>query len=432
MNHEGRAIVTTDGLEQTQDGLFNPMLLDWISTPAQSGQEMQWFDSGELSYGGIDLSLDGQMLQRTAARSLDAQGKATDSQPSSLGHNQTGAFGVETDVHPQHDKQGAFISARSSTVSMVQELAKLSAGLAEHAATVPPHSIYDSPHICPFGSEPETTTSELSLNQTAWNGRSSLCPKCFGKGHVFSIDQTFRHTEKLLELYSRLINSIVIADANPDQLLKTAGSSNTSRRISPTTTNPVILDDSHTPADGESHPGHGISNEGPSFFSPSISNLVPPPTAKFDHASILHLVSCHHRLIDVWFGIIGHLKAQNKRHPDPKEIDYHCAKLTIGSHTLSGPTARVMYMTLIVDLTKKLSAQARQLVDRVEAAESCPRISSVVHCPTDTSSPRSDPRRNDLLNIESSDPLLDATLITCRTVMNRASRLTKQIDCIQK
>ena len=256
MNHEGRASLTTDGLKQMQDGLFDPMLLDWISMPAQSGQEMQGFDPGELSYGGIDLGLDGQMLQPTAARSLDAQGKATDSQPSSLGHNQTEAFGVETDVHPQHDKQGAFTSARSSTVSIIQELAELSAGLAEHAATVPPHSIYDSPHICPFDSEPEATTSELSLNQTAWNGRSSLCPKCFGKGHVFSIDQTFRHTEKLLELYSRLINSIVIADAHLDSLLTTAGSSNTSRRISSTTLNPVILDDSHTPANGEDQLNH--------------------------------------------------------------------------------------------------------------------------------------------------------------------------------
>ena len=198
--------------------------------------------------------------------------------------------------------------APSASGVITRELAQLSISLDEHAALISPLSIH-----------------RLNPEQR---------PKC----PQFSLDRTFHLTQSLIELYPQFIQSFVRGDSSPSP-----------RSLS-----------SNLPASEPSlpQPPNGSNPETSNSASSSSLKLVPKLISQPNQASILLILSVHHRLIDMWELIFGHIHAMPAH-----DFGKHCLKFQIGSFVPSMSSSAVpMEIIMVVELARQLLVGLGELV----------------------------------------------------------------------
>lgn len=215
--------------------------------------------------------------------------------------------------------------ARSLPIStqIAQQLAELSIDLGKHAATIPPLSIHDSRDAYATFLETIETTGDESTTKTQ------------GKP-VFSLKRTFQLTQTLINLYPRLTKTnIRISTPN--------------RSFNFNATSSAAVED------------NSRSTRNPTASSTSRDIL--------DHALVLQLLSCHHRVTDTWDLIFSHVYKgieTGKFRPSLGE-DCPCHKLRIGNFI---PTTKVpLEIVLSLEFFKQLLSQAQQLVEHISSMQ---------------------------------------------------------------
>lgn len=188
----------------------------------------------------------------------------------------------------------------------VRRLSKLSIDLYEHGRTVPPQSIHVNDDT-PF----DDSAPYLS----------------------FSIDNTFRLTQSLIDIYPACIDAFT----QPSLI--------------------TISEQSNSEESGE--------------FRQKISSNTLSSITHLDNPSILLLLSCHMRLIDIFEEIIKHFHtsiAQRGTPPNPKQAALTTPALRIGTYVLPRSVAISMQMLLLVQLGTQLSEHAQNLWTHIEPA----------------------------------------------------------------
>lgn len=135
----------------------------------------------------------------------------------------------------------------------------------------------------------------------------------------FSLDHAFQLTEHLVEIYTFFVKTLTQINARASII-------------------------SH--ADGS----HDLR-----LSSDLIGNLTKPLSS--DHATILLLLSCHHRLIDMWEYVFQHLAKV-----PIATIGEHCLKFNIGKFQSSSTPLEVI---MIVEFASNLRDLVRELVTEV-------------------------------------------------------------------
>ena len=300
---------------------------------------------------------------------------------------------IKPGERPSSLSKPALALARSVFVNLSQQLSDLSKNLVEHSASIPPHSIHDSPHICLDRAVPDISSDDDSTS----DAESTACVRCYGTV-VFSIENTFHLTEALLDLYPEFIKETIRLEAG----VRWRGVLHHRNSPSPVERPEKALElqnGAHSKADDsfsakpDSLPQG--SNDAPTSVSRGCAASMPP----LDVSSIFLLISCHHRVISIWETIVGHLRFSTHKPVKSQalKLDSHCAQVRIGSYVPPSKAASSMYLAFIKELAERSVAKAQELAEEVEAVAGGKR----------------------------SDALMDATAITCRVLKERANGLVE-------
>ncbi|MCJ1250904.1 hypothetical protein MMC30_008132 [Trapelia coarctata] len=303
--------------------------------------------------------------------------------------NPDGVFQSRPDPTLSTSRNGLEIFPPSATLT--RQLAELSISLEDHTSLFPPLSIH------------------------------SLRPDQTPKVPYFSLDQTFHLTQSLIDLYPRFMNRFihrVPTDLRrpPSNCFSTQGPSlEPAPNLTPNTNglSSPELSQEHNPKTPSSFNGNRRTDNPTSVV---ISN----PTPQRNDASILLILSCHHRLIDMWESIFSHISAM-----PAQSFGQQCLKFKLGSFVPSTSSSAVpMEIIMVVELMTQLLEHIQELVARMEdpvpisatnstAAEESPKGSNG-HGPEDR---------------KSSD--VDATVMASKLVLNRAKGLVEEIGRIR-
>ena len=227
-------------------------------------------------------------------------------------------------------------SGRSSVADAVRELADMNVRLFEHAATLPPRSGHGV------------------VNQPAEELSRSGAPR---EGKLFAIDQTFTLTKNLIDILKRLYKHI-------DQSL--AGPS------TDTSVDPMLYSEI---SDKDSSPLAQLSEA--SLLHPR-TQATPDcaHTPRLDQATVLLILSCYYRLMDIYESIFGHMQACAKHSTTPISDDGRTVTLPplqVGSYAspmlektdMGAPpslSAISMHMMVIFMLSSQLCDQLREVI----------------------------------------------------------------------
>jgi hypothetical protein len=157
------------------------------------------------------------------------------------------------------------------------------------------------------------------------------------------MDETFKLTQDLNDIYPVFI----------DTFLK----GRSSQSETPSCYNP------RTPSSHASSP----QDDPVDTTAPLYANVITPnPGACHDHASILLLLSCHVRVIDIYDELFKHMTVcMSDRELNSKEIviNQMCSlpKVSIGTYTPPPSSSIPMQMMLLVHLAAQLSENAAEL-----------------------------------------------------------------------
>lgn len=236
-----------------------------------------------------------------------------------LGHN---ADGNLYSVHSPLNKS-------PSPATLIRQLRELCISLSEHAATIPPLSIHQS-----RGQNQDSMELEGLPNASIasiGNGRS-----------LFTIDQTFRVTQSLVNIYP-CVNSTIRKPPESSTVL---------------ISHPVK---SHLTQSASGPDGLSITEFSNLIFEPADS-----PT--LDHGLIFLLLSCHHQVLDIWNTILRHMEAVANLAIMPP-----CQKLQVGSFVPSlSSTSTTVQSALTIELATQLLDQICQLREHLAAFSSVP------------------------------------------------------------
>lgn len=200
-----------------------------------------------------------------------------------------------------------------SVAQCIRQLSELSVSLYEHSTTVPPQSIHD--HV-----------PENELYQEAMDNLAQQYAK-------YSVDETFRLTQELIDIYPSFIEVF------------------TRRKISHPSKLPRSMESSHLE---ESQSGEHL---GP--IAPPLSNPL-----HLDHSSILLILSCHLRLIDVYEQLFKHMKVcieQKGVEYTRLQASFKAPQLKIGNYAPPITTALPMQMLLLLHFATSLCDRAVEL-----------------------------------------------------------------------
>jgi hypothetical protein len=260
------------------------------------------------------------------------------------------------------------VESVSSAAGLTQQLAELIVGLGELAATIPPLSIQDcvEAHVqSPGGGTAARSGRERDVVPTP----------------PFSLVRGFQLTQTLINLYQRFQRTSIRSQL-PCRDLASFGLPSTQ-----------VIDDHFASCD----------------------------TARLDHASILLLFSCHHRVIDVWELVFSHVKKRIERgnYPDDGSGEPSpCERLRIGSFT---PSTKIpLEIVLAIEFQAELLSQIRDLVDQI-VPSSRPIQNGAAGCLNDKAS-----------EIDVRDANIEATENAGVALISRASGLVKQATCVRQ
>jgi hypothetical protein len=213
------------------------------------------------------------------------------------------------------------ISDLSATPALLTgKLAELSVSLADHASIIPPLSIHRT-QLPVLAAQPTYLNVSYHGDIQSCAPDRPLVDQEKVSASPFALEDTFRLTQTLVDICPRVIKTLSVDQSSEFQ----RSSDNT------------------------------LIN--------STSLLASPPVASFviDHGLILLMLSCHHRLIDIWEAIFDHVKVLAELPGVPE-----CQKVQIGSFApSSSTTSNSLQVALIIELTAQLQNQACQLRDAI-------------------------------------------------------------------
>ncbi|KAG4433413.1 hypothetical protein IFR05_011099 [Cadophora sp. M221] len=188
--------------------------------------------------------------------------------------------------------------------SLVRKLSQLNVDLSDHKTTLPPLSVHD---ILP---------PELDV----------VCPQ----NNEYVLEDTFRLTQSLIEIYPSFFHLF----------------------ISPTPASQTTTPDSDW-LGTDSFGSGGASSSSDSTSSSTPSNAKEP----MDHASILLLISCHLRVIEIYDVLFKHMEtciSQNGVAKTARQAALTAPTLSIGSYIPPPSSAVPMQMLLLVQFASQL------------------------------------------------------------------------------
>lgn len=271
----------------------------------------------------------------------------------------------------------------SAPAALTRQLAELLISLEEHASLIPPLSIH-----------------RLSSEQQP-------------SGPYFSLDRTFHLTQTLIDLYLQLTKTIIHREPTDIRRPPSGSLSSFEPFLNPNDLSSPQLSQEHALKPPSSFDGASRTTN----VTPVVTS---DPRPHQNHASILLILSCHHRLIDMWESIFSHIPAI------PAHVfGQHCLKFKIGSFVPSTPSSAVpMEIIMVVELATQLLERIRELVDELEGPvpTSTQKGTVAEDSPKSISGQGPEGRR-------SADG--DATVMTGKVVLNRARSMVEEIGRIR-
>lgn len=247
----------------------------------------------------------------------------------------------------------------------IRKLADLNVSLYEHATTIPPQSATSDSQVAQMmaasaGSSKRKTFSKLPTQED------------IEKGKMFAIDQTFKLTQTLIEILVRLyprFDSRVVqheADLLPFLSLRTAENS--------TALAPELLQTSLGSLNSYQRREDSINNK--SHQSQTCSSDNPP----LDQGTVLLILSCYHRLVDIYDGIFGHMQACIKHSITPVTVDgqtFRLPPLKVGEYVAPASAAIAMQMMLVIRMSSQLFNQMQEVMGVGNMASTDPADNAV-------------------------------------------------------
>lgn len=249
--------------------------------------------------------------------------------------------------------------------SLIRQLSKLNVGLYDHLGTIPPQCIHDQ---LPDG----RSVSEI---------RTDLTDK-------YSLDETFQLTQELIDIYPVFLDAFVKGSSTHEQ--RTSGGNLWSGGLNDST--------SISTSDG--------IDSGPTLDLKSATSDIP---VSYDHSSILLLLSCHVRILDIYDEIFKHMNQCSGQPPSVVKIRQASCKrpeMRIGNYIPPPSSALPMQMMLCVQLASQLSDAAGELASHLQLPENPPTPDSTDSSPTIT----------------------EAAKLSCRTAELVSSRASKMFE----
>jgi len=243
--------------------------------------------------------------------------------------------------------------APDSTKSLVRKLSQLNVDLSDHKATLPPLSIHDDlPH-------------DLDV----------ACPQ----SEKYVLEDTFRLTQNLIEIYPGFLHLFI--NCTPSSKSTTPDSDFIST---------------------------SVEYDERSFSSTASSSTTSSHTKEpLDHASILLLISCHLRVIDIYDTLFKHMDtciSQRGLAKNARQAALSAPTLMIGNYIPPPSSAVPMQMLLLVQFASQLYNYAFDLA-------------SEIPCPQDTS-----------ISGGVSDPTLGLTKAAAENVKDRAANMSQRLS----
>ena len=287
---------------------------------------------------------------------------------------------VRTNSPPASDEDVIGVnSIHSTTAVCVQQLAELSARLYDHAGTVPSHEV--------FKDATEGTPSNRTSNKNNVGSKD------------FCFDDTYQLTQNLVDLYPTVLNTTVYNKPHgPPWLPKHR--------------------QQHRPDSSPLQISHDMSWPGDAMTEDiqHQAQLALPQYPILDNASILLVLSCHHRLLDVWEAIFDLMQACIEHSTVPRNHDGQpmtIGTLKIGSFVPSTAAAVPMHMSLIGQFASQLFERICELISKVAAVVA-----------------RTKEYGNELVN-KPDEVGVFATDLACKAVMARTSKMVHQVERLQ-
>jgi hypothetical protein len=244
---------------------------------------------------------------------------------------------------------------------LVHQLSQLSVNLYGHIATIPPQSIHDT---LPDGARPEAHTG-------------------------YSVDQTFQLTQDLIDIYPVFIDTF-LKKSSPESSASDK-SFDTPNTQSSTTYEDLIC-----------------------LPSPLHVAAKPARPTSHDHASVLLLLSCHIRIIDIYDEIFVHMARCAEDNMGPFEpVSQQCQMyappaVKLGNFTPPPSSAVPMMMLLLVQQASQLSENAAELANHLRG-----------------------PLPEELNGQKERDDAAILSLVTAEKVKGRASFMSQQLSAMR-
>lgn len=228
------------------------------------------------------------------------------------------------------------LSAPKSAHECIKNLSKLSLDLYEHAAMIPPISTQlSSPN----------QRSKDSSNIGGQNTSNHVAVDDEIRGtEEFPIDDTFHLTTALLDIICYLDMSSSSTSSRPGSVGLLIDSPTMHRQQDMATSHESI-----------------VKSSGDAFHGPRNSS--------YDHATILLVVSCYTRLMDIYECLFGHIKACVEHAVLPVNQAGHAVTLPavkVGSYQVSSASAIPLQVMTILQLSASIGNGLQGLLDKVE------------------------------------------------------------------
>jgi hypothetical protein len=222
-----------------------------------------------------------------------------------------------------------------SAAQCIRTLSELSISLYEHSTTIPSLSIHDP-------------IPENELYQETMENRVRDYA-------YYSVDETFRLTQELIDVYPSFIDVFM------------------RRKISHSSDSPNVATSSRPYVEA----AQPVEHLGP--VAPPLSSPL-----HLDHSSILLILSCHLRLIDIYEQLLKHMKVcidQKGLVCTNQQASFKPPQLKIGNYVPPMETAVPMQMLLLLHFANSLRDHAVQLESHIREPEN--RSGSSASLPSD-------------------------------------------------
>lgn len=225
-----------------------------------------------------------------------------------------------------------------SEIDCIRKMSQLSIDLFEHSNSLPPLSICDPP-------PDDIEEDSVYLGAKDYSN--------------YVVEDTFRLTQSLIDIYPTFLNAFL-----------------------PHPTTKYSSENASWSQEGMSNARFQASqNTAPATASSSQASSRPP----LDHSSILLILACHMRLIDIYEALFQHMKLCFKQHGlalTRQQASLNVPQLTIGSYAPPTSAAVHMQMLLLVQFASQLLNYSTELASALGESEGVTPQSDSSNCST--------------------------------------------------